>query len=270
MIAPLQSSTSVTQKMEADATHPNDAQTVALIPAPLLVARNLRVVLGGRPILDGLDLDVMPGSVHALLGPNGSGKSSVAYTIMGCSGYVPAAGTLTFAGERIDGLPLHERARRGISLAWQEPARFEGLSVADFISLGAKDHDFTECLSRVGLKPQAYGSRALDKTLSGGERKRIELAGVLALGSRLVILDEPTAGIDLLSISDVMSLIDTLKRDGASVLLITHQDSLADHADRASQICGGRIVRSGAPREVIEHYKSRACEHCDGQTCSHE
>jgi Fe-S cluster assembly ATP-binding protein len=246
------------------------AGTAAPDPRPLLVARDLRVALGGRPILDGLRLDVMPGSVHALLGPNGSGKSSVAYTLMGCSGYVPEAGSLTFAGERIDGLPLHERARRGMALAWQEPARFEGLSVADFLSLGAKEQDATACLSRVGLKPQAYLSRSLDRTLSGGERKRIELAGVLMLKPRLVILDEPTAGIDLLSIADVMSLIDTLRCDGASVLLITHQEGLAEHADHASQLCAGRIVRNGAPREMIEHYKSRACERCDGQSCGHE
>lgn len=262
--------TRVADELKAGASRLDAAATVALDPMPLLAARDLRVVLGGRPILDGLCLDVMPGSAHALLGPNGSGKSSVAYTFMGCSGYAPEAGTLTFAGERVEGLPLHERARRGMALAWQEPARFEGLSVADFLSLGAKEQDLTACLNRVGLKPQAYLSRSLDKTLSGGERKRIELAGVLALGSRLAILDEPTAGIDLLSISDVMALIDELKRDGASVLLITHQEGLAEHADRASQLCGGRIVRSGAPREVIEHYKSRACERCDGQSCGHE
>lgn len=264
------SSTPPATQMEDEASHRAAEGTGATAPSPLLVARDLRVVLGGRPILDGLCLDVMPGNVHALLGPNGSGKSSVANTLMGCSGYAPESGSLSFAGERIDGLPLHERARRGMALAWQEPARFEGLSVADFLSLGAKEPDVAACLSRVGLKPQAYVSRALDRTLSGGERKRIELAGVLVLSPRLAILDEPTAGIDLLSMSDVMSLIDALKRDGASVLLITHQEGIAEHADCASQLCGGRIVRSGAPHEVIEHYKSRACERCDGQRCGHE
>ncbi|MDZ7592137.1 MAG: ATP-binding cassette domain-containing protein [Rubrivivax sp.] len=251
------------------ASHRDGTRSAADGPVPLLVAHDLRVVLGGRPVLDGLCLDVMPGCVHALLGPNGSGKSSVAYTLMGCSGYAPETGSVSFAGEPIDGLPLHERARRGMALAWQEPARFEGLSVTDFLSLGAKELDVTACLSRVGLKPQAYVSRSLDNSLSGGERKRIELAGVLALNPRLAILDEPTAGIDLLSMTDVMSLIATLKRDGASVLLITHQEGLAEHADRASQLCGGRIVRNGAPAEVIEHYKSRVCERCDGQRCGH-
>ena len=249
-----------------------DAQRCAstsAAPAPLLEVRDLRVILGGHPILDGLCLDIQAGSVHALLGPNGSGKSSLACTIMGCAGYVTEAGSITFAGERIDALPLHERARRGIALAWQEPARFEGLSVADFLTLGAQEPDIADCLGRVDLPPQAYLSRALDRTLSGGERKRIELAGVLALGPRLAMLDEPTAGIDLLSMADVISLLDQLRNRGASALLITHQESVAAHADFASQLCAGRVVFSGAPAEVITHYKSRKCVRCDGQRCDH-
>lgn len=237
---------------------------------PLLRAQDLRVVLGGRPVLDGLTLAVAAGTVHALLGPNGSGKSSVAYTLMGCSGYALEAGSIALAGQRIDGLALHERAWRGLALAWQEPARFEGLRVAEFLALGSQGREPDECLRLVGLKPEAYLLRALDKTLSGGERKRIELAGVLALKPRLVILDEPTAGIDLLSMSEVLGVIDTFKREGSSVLLITHQENVAERADRASQLCAGRIVREGTPPEVIAHYKSRACERCDGRSCRYE
>lgn len=240
------------------------------VATDLLAARDLRLELGGRPVLDGLSLAVADGEVHALLGPNGAGKSTVAYTILGCGGYAPAAGELLFAGERIDALPLHERARRGIALAWQEPARFEGLTVADFLALGARVDDPADCLRRVGLRPETYLPRALDRTLSGGERKRIELAGVLARRPRLAILDEPTAGIDLLALADIVALIDALKEGGASVLLITHAEDVAAHADRASQLCGGRIVRSGAPEAVIAHYKSRACERCDGRSCRDE
>lgn len=156
---------------------------------------------------------------------------------------------------------------------WRWPgrsqARFEGLTVADFLALGSQGREPDECLRLVGLKPKAYLSRALGKTLSGGERKRIELADVLALKPRLVILDEPTAGIDLLSMSEVLGLIDTFKREGCSVLLITHQENVAERADRASQLCGGRIVREGTSQEVIAHYKSRACERCDGLSCRH-
>lgn len=238
--------------------------------ANLLELRKLGLQLGGRAVLDDLSLAVAESEVHALLGPNGAGKSTVAYAILGCGGYAPAAGELRFAGERIDTLPMHERARRGIALAWQEPARFEGLTVADFLALGAAAGDPAECLRRVGLRPETYLPRALDKTLSGGERKRIELAGVLARRPRLAILDEPTAGIDLLALADIVALIDLLKAGGASVLLITHAEDVAAHADRASQLCGGRVVRSGRPAEVIAHYKSRACERCNGKTCRDE
>lgn len=248
---------------------PAGAPTV-LKPTALLEARDLRVVLGGHPVLDGLCLEITAGSVHALLGPNGSGKSSIACTIMGCAGYVPEAGSIAFNGERIDGLPLHERARRGIAFAWQEPARFEGLTVADFLALGTHGADISACLEHVGLAPHAYLSRSMDRTLSGGERKRIELAGMLALRPRLAILDEPSAGVDLLSMADVMSLLDLLQRDGTSILLITHQEDVAAHADFASQLCGGRIVYSGEPSAVIAHYKSRVCQRCDGQRCDHE
>lgn len=248
---------------------PTPASTGLQAPA-LLQAHDLRLVLDGHPILDGLSLEIAACSVHALLGPNGSGKSSVACAIMGCSDYLPESGSITLDGERIDTLPLYERARRGVAFAWQEPARFEGLSVADFLSLGAQESDLAACLKHVGLAPHVYLSRRLDRTLSGGERKRIELAGMLALRPRLVMLDEPTAGIDLLSMPEVLALIDSLKSNGASILLITHQEEVAAHADVASQLCRGRIVYSGEPGEVIAHYKTRPCQRCDGQRCEHE
>lgn len=234
---------------------------------PLLEVRDVILSMNGRTVLDRLSLEVATGSVHALLGPNGAGKSTVAYLVMGCQGYAPDRGELLFGGERIDGLALHERARRGLALAWQEPARFEGLAVRDFLALGAQVEDVAECLRRVGLPAHAYLTRPLDRTLSGGERKRIELAGVLARRPRLAILDEPTAGIDLLSLTDVAGLVDTMRAEGSSVLLITHQETVARHADRASLLCGGRVLRTGATDEVISKYKSRACQRCDGETC---
>jgi Fe-S cluster assembly ATP-binding protein len=206
------------------------------------------------------------GELHALLGPNGAGKSSLAYALMGCSGYRPSAGQIHFRGEDIGGLPIHERARLGLALAWQEPARFEGLSVRAYLALGAQQSVADDCLRRVGLAPEDYLDRALDKTLSGGERKRIELAGVLALKPRLAILDEPTAGIDFLSQEEITAVIQAMRGQGA-VLLITHQESLAAGADRASQLCGGRIVFRGEPAAVIANYKTRSCRRCDGDSC---
>lgn len=235
---------------------------------PLLTLSDVTLRSDGRELLSGIDLAVDEGDIHAVIGANGAGKSTLAYTLMGCEGFAPDAGEIHFAGERIDGLPLHERARRGLTLAWQEPARFEGLAVAQFLNTGAPETDADEALTAVGLTPAEYRHRLLDKRLSGGERKRIELAGILTLAPRLAILDEPTAGIDLLSVEEIVRLIETLREKGTAVLLITHQEALAARADRATQLCGGRIVCRGTPQAVIENFKARRCTRCDGQRCA--
>lgn len=237
--------------------------------ANLLSLRGVRLTLQDRPVLDGLELDLMAGEIHGLLGANGAGKSCLAYLIMGCEGYRPSAGEIVFDGKRIDTLPLHERARLGITLAWQEPARFEGLTVRDYLRIAARGADVDECLLRVGLEPGDYAGRAVDKTLSGGERKRVELAAVLAMRPRLAILDEPTAGIDLLSLGEIVELIEAMKTTGSTVLLITHQAEVAVHADRASQLCGGRIVCQGETSEVLANYRKRICKRCDGLICDY-
>lgn len=220
-----------------------------------------------HPILSGVSLAVGEGEMHALLGANGAGKSSLAQALMGCADYLPTTGVIRFADQDITDLAMHQRARLGIALAWQEPARFEGVTVADYLAIGSKVEP-ADSLRQVGLAPDDYLARPLDKTLSGGERKRIELAGVLALRPRLAILDEPTAGIDFLSQGEIEAVIHALRRQGA-VLLITHQEALAAGADRASQLCGGRIVCAGSPADVIDNFKARRCRRCDGESCGH-
>jgi Fe-S cluster assembly ATP-binding protein len=231
----------------------------------LLDIRGLTLHRGGRAILSDVRLRVDAGQSHVLLGANGAGKSTLAYAVMGCAAYEPSAGRVYFDGTDVTDLPIHERARRGLALAWQEPARFEGLTVADYLGIGGR-LDPAACLAQVGLAPGDYLHRGLDRTLSGGERKRIELAGVLALQPRLAILDEPSAGIDFLSEREIQRVIEALRQGGA-VLLITHQEALAAGADRASQLCGGRIVCAGDPADVIAAYRSRRCRRCDGEVC---
>lgn len=235
--------------------------------AILLRISAVRLELQDKTVLDGLDLELAQGEIHGLLGANGSGKSSLAYAIMGCEGYRPRAGGIVFEGRGIDELAMHERARLGITLAWQEPARFEGLGVRDYLRIGKRGTDVEDCLRRVNLDPAEYADRAVDKTLSGGERKRVELAAVLAMQPKLAILDEPTAGIDLLSMDALIAVIVGLKTAGSTVLLITHQAEVAAHADRASQLCGGRIVYAGDTARVLEHYRKRACRRCDATAC---
>ena len=120
---------------------------------PLLELKDITYRTAERVILAGLSLTVAAGEVHALLGTNGTGKSSLAYLVMGCEGYAPNRGVVVFAGQTINALKLYERARLGISLAWQEPVRFEGLTVRDYLQLWEKDGDAAASLRLVGLEP---------------------------------------------------------------------------------------------------------------------
>lgn len=237
------------------------------MPHPLLDVSNLTFEVDRHAILDRLDLAIQPGEIHALLGANGSGKTTLAYLLMGCEGYVPTAGNVQFDGMDLLSLKMHERARLGLTLAWQEPARFEGVTVREYLTLGKPNCDPEPALRQVALAPDRYLHRRMDKALSGGERHRIELASVLSMKPRLAILDEPAAGIDMLSINHIIDIIRALKAAGGSVLLITHQEEVALIADRASQLCAGRIIFSGSPREAVDHFRGRTCVRCDGEVC---
>ena len=218
-------------------------------------------------ILDGLSFSIEAGEVHALLGANGTGKSTLAYLVMGCEGYRPASGDILFEGSALGLRPIYERARLGITMAWQEPVRFEGITVNDYLTLRNKDADTAELLALVGLNPALYGLRMVDRALSGGERKRIELASILVLRPKLAILDEPDSGIDMLSTKDIINVITAFKQNGSAVLLITHREEIAMIADRSSQMCNGRVICSGDPAKVAEHYKARHCGVCSGLEC---
>ncbi len=219
----------------------------------LLNVQRVTLIREGRTILRDVDLQVLAGEIHALLGVNGSGKSSLAYAIMGCAEYRPDTGRIVFAGRVVNDLPIYERARLGLTLAWQEPARFDGLPIGDYLTLGRPTmtrEELWEALHAVALAPEAYLPRALDRTLSGGERKRIELAAVYAMRPRLAILDEPDSGVDVLSFGDVQHLVRRIARMGCAVLLITHRNEMAAIADRASVMHAGQIVMTGAPEEA--------------------
>lgn len=241
----------------------------------ILQVENLSLRRDGREILRHLNLAVRAGEVHALLGLNGSGKSSLAYTLMGCAGYTPDAGRILFDGRDVTALGISERARLGITLAWQEPARFEGLPVAAYVQLGMANADSSttpaallrtqvrDALEAVALPSNVYARRVVDQTLSGGERKRVELASVFAMHPRLAILDEPDSGIDALSLADIGALIRRMASEGTTVLLITHRDEMATVADRASLMCQGTILWSGASAEAQQYYGTRCRPHVE-------
>jgi len=234
------------------------------VSALLLEVRDLSLSLDGKEILRDVSLAVRAGVIHALVGPNGAGKSSLAYCVMGLSGYGPQSGEIVFAGRSLAGLSVDERARLGLSLAWQEPARFEGLSVRQFLRAAARDaqeSSLREALRKVALDPDRYMDRLVDATLSGGERKRIELASIVAMRPRLMIADEPDSGIDVAALQRMFELFEWLRREGTTVLLVTHSSEVMGHADTATLICHGRVVDEG-PAAQIRRYFVDNCLPC--------
>lgn len=232
----------------------------------LLEIRNLSFSVEGYNILNGIDMDIWEGYVHSIVGPNGAGKSTFSSAIMGLDGFRDIEGEIRFDGERINKLSVDERARKGITLAWQEPARFEGLTVRQFIETGVRDKqncDTERILDSMGLDPKHYMNRAADKTLSGGERKKIELASILAMQPRLVMLDEPDSGIDVESLGRIKDAIKSLKENGTTILLITHSMEVLSWAEHAFLMCCGKIVDKGETDAITEYFKGKCipCNH---------
>ncbi len=231
----------------------------------LLEIEKLSFAANGAPILNELNLELWEGYVHAIVGPNGAGKSTLAYAIMGIADYRDVSGDIRFDGESLIDLPVDARARRGITLGWQEPARFEGLSLEQFIGVAARDKSHEaihEIMAKVGLPPDRYRGRTVDRTLSGGERKKAELASIVAMTPRLVILDEPDSGIDVESLRRIREAIDLLREAGSTVLLITHSMEVLGWAEHAFLMCCGQIVDKGGVDEV-ERYFGNRCIPCD-------
>jgi len=214
----------------------------------------------GRAILKGINLTISKGEIHALLGRNGTGKSSLAYALMGCKEYQPTSGKIIFEEKDITRLPIWERAKMGITLAWQEPVHFEGLTVREYLICANKSANVQRLLSVVGLA-ENYSERMVDSKLSGGERKRIELASVLAVQPKLAILDEIDSGIDAPSLPYIRKTIKKIKENGVSVLLVTHSEKTLDIADRASLMGAGRILKTSQP-EVVKEFFRRYCKKC--------
>jgi len=230
----------------------------------VLQVENLQLRLNGKLIINDLNLHVNRGEIHGLLGENGTGKTTIAYLIMGVNSYQPTGGKIIFEGQDITNLSVSQRAKRGISLAWQEPARIEGLRVSDYLKLSGNNLDIEQikrCLWMVGMEPTQYLDRDIDNTLSGGERKRIELASLLAMRPKLTILDEPDSGIDIISLPLILDGIVELGKQGSSVLLITHNEKVTEIAHRVSLLCAGKIIRTGAPSETSLWFKDN-CKTC--------
>lgn len=187
-------------------------------------------------------------------GPNGGGKSTLARLAAGI--IKPSEGKIILDGEDITGLSVTERARKGISFAFQQPVRFKGLTVIDMIRLASgKEITIPEAcnyLSEVGLCAKDYINREINASLSGGEVKRIEIAMVLARGTKFSIFDEPEAGIDLWSFQNLIQVFEKMyQKIKGSILIISHQERILDIADRIIVIADGRVINEGSRQEVM-------------------
>ena len=206
-----------------------------------------------KEILDDVSLTVSERFV-AITGPNGSGKSTLAKLIARI--IRPTQGQILLDGEVITDLSVTERARKGISYAFQQPVRFKGLTVKDLVSLaaGRKITVSEACnyLSEVGLCARDYIDREVNASLSGGELKRIEIATVLARGTALSVFDEPEAGIDLWSFQNLISVFEKMhERTKGSTLIISHQERILNIADKIIVIANGKVTKVGSKEEVL-------------------
>ncbi len=216
-------------------------------------------------ILRNLTIDFWEGHIHAVVGPNGAGKSTLAHTIMGLPDYRAHTGDILFEGKSITGLSINERAKLGITLAWQEPARFHGIEVREFIQRAAEKNEGKktpeEVMQMVGLDPDRYLTRDVDTTLSGGERKRIELASIVAMKPKVVLMDEPDSGVDIDAIQAIFQVLESLKDQGTTVIMITHSAEVLKHADHAFLLCNGALVDKGTVDQLSSYFE-RKCVPC--------
>ena len=190
----------------------------------------------------------------AITGPNGGGKSTLAKIIAGIE--KPDSGQILLDGEDITNRGITERARAGISFAFQQPVRFKGVTVKDLITLASgKDLSTAaacDYLSEVGLCAKDYIDREVNASLSGGELKRIEIASVMARKTKLTLFDEPEAGIDLWSFQNLINVFEKMHDEiQASILIISHQERILNIADQVVVISGGQISQTGTKEEVL-------------------
>lgn len=212
-------------------------------------------------LLDKVSFSIGKKEIHCILGKNGSGKSTLAYSLLGLDRFDYVSGKVVFMGKDIVKKKTFQRAKLGITIAFQEPARFEGLTVEDYLRAGNKKtakKEMGKILQMVGLSDSEFLGRMLDEKLSGGERKRIELASVIIMKPKLMILDEPDASLDIIVYNELYDLLLKIREQvGCSILLITHREEAGLIADNATLIDQGKVVETGKFRHVMRAYCQR-------------
>ncbi len=231
----------------------------------LLEVKDLRVEVGGKEVVKGANLEVNPNEIRVLLGPNASGKTSLLMAIMGHPAYKVRKGEILFDGVNVVNKPAHERAKMGLALSFQNPPEIRGIKLRDLIRIAAgkeawnplkepREEFSTSVLASVGLDPTVFRDRDVNVGFSGGEKKRSELAQVLAMKPKLMLLDEPDSGVDVDSLKEIGIRINTYVRESCcSALVVTHYRHILPYIRPcfAYVMCNGIIVASGDPYEIF-------------------
>ncbi|HCK75801.1 MAG TPA: Fe-S cluster assembly ATPase SufC [Gammaproteobacteria bacterium] len=235
----------------------------------MLDIKNLKVTVDGKAILNGLNLNVGPGEVHAIMGPNGSGKSTLANVIAGRDGYEVTNGSVTFMGNDLLSMAPEDRAREGVFLAFQYPVEIPGVANIALLKEGlnaARRHrgeteldalDFLklvrEKLKLVEMKEE-FLYRSVNEGFSGGEKKRNEIFQMAMLEPSLAVLDETDSGLDIDALKTVAGGVNALRSEDRSIILVTHYQRLLDYIvpDRVHVLAGGRILRSGDKQLALD------------------
>lgn len=209
---------------------------------------------GQKEIIRDLNLTFEDHTFIAITGPNGGGKSTLAKLIMGIE--QPTSGKILFNGKDVTGLSITERAKEGISFAFQQPVRFKGIRIIDLLRIAAKRNltvaEACTYLSEVGLCAKDYIDREVNASLSGGEMKRIEIAGIAAKNSKLSVFDEPEAGIDLWSFSNLIKVFEKMHGDKSkTIIVISHQERILSIADEIAVLSDGKILHYGKREDIL-------------------
>lgn len=216
---------------------------------------------GRKEIIRNINLTIEQNQFLAITGPNGGGKSTLAKIIVGIE--QPTSGQIFLDGQDITQMSITERAKAGIGFAFQQPVRFKGITVKDLLLLAAgkrlSNSGACDLLSEVGLCARDYINREVNSSLSGGELKRIEIATIIARRSKLSVFDEPEAGIDLWSFSNLIRVFEKMHEEIAgSIVIISHQERILNIADRIVVIANGEIVQQGGREEVLSNVLSES------------
>ena len=247
----------------------------------MLKIEDLRVSIGDREVLRGINLHIREGETFILFGPNGSGKTSLLMTLMGFSGYTVTGGSITFRGQDITHMPMYERARMGIGMSFQRPPTIHGLKTRHLVQMCARGREIDPEALAARVNFVDFLDRDINSGFSGGEIKRSELLQLMAQKPSMVLFDEPESGVDL----ENMQLIGKMARrllDGeveplpglsmkaqkgkirTSGLIITHTGYILDYinADRGQVLFNGHLCCEARPRDILEHIRSYGYQEC--------